>query len=1489
MLIVTAFIVLVAILASLIVYNNAFQTFLVKKYLNYLAKELNTTISVENVEVSFFNNLKINRLYIEDLHSDTLFYANEIEAKIGVFSLGNNKIDIKKITLNEPFFNLQHHKDSLHNNLFFVINYFSTEEPKDTSTTKWKVKFNNIEIQKGKFTYNNNKVEKSDYGIDYQHVEITYLNTLLKDINFIQNGVESEIYNMSFYEKSGFQLDDLTTDFAISDKGIFAKKMLLKTPNSVINGDIIFATDSFADLSEFITNVNIESHFDSSKVSFRDICIFTKELDCLNKYVILDGDVKGRIDKLKGRNLSITTDDGTYFNGNADVSGIPKPDEIFIYLDIKSLITSKNKLEQIPLYPFVSETFIQLPDNMKHLGNINFKGKVSGFLNDFVAYGNFSTALGNIHTDLALKMKQDKTYYSGKISTRSFHLGKFFEVPKQIGKIALNTKIVGSGFSLKDIDAKLTGKIKKIEIKDYPYSNITVDGNFQNQIFDGFLDMKDENLIFNFNGNVDFSGELPHLQFTSEIKEAKLAKLNLIETKEKMNTRFSTDVKIDLIGNNIDNIVGEIEMHNTNYIDKLDTIFIPNTYLKSIKTNGSKSIQLNSDFATMEVQGNYQFTDFRAIINNIIYTYLPSQNKETYTPEKIINNFIFTASIINTDILTKLFFNDIRLGPNTNVMGEYNSDANHLLISGSADSIIAFGNQFKALKLKGKANNNQLELDVDIDKVLVFNVDSLFMNDFKLSTMLRDDSLITDITWLNDSLSGRPLDASLNNITYFQKEQITSSFSNAYIYLDNLQWQLSDGNTIVIDTNSISISNFKFANENQKIIVDGTISNDNTKQQMDVMFENFNLGLFKSLIPQNAAKLEGIFNGVASLKKMNNELLFTSDLNIKDFTLNDYLIGQGNIKSKWITEKEALNIDAKFFNERMPSIIVYGNYFPNKSVDDNLDFLITLNQTELSILDAYVKDHVAGLNGKATANIQVKGNMKKPQFSGKISLINTKGTVNYLKTKYEVPSLLINVTPDMISFDNALFLDERKNKAFGTATLYHDNFKNFSFDLGMRLEDFMVLNTSRLDNPDYYGIAFASGVIGVNYDQYTSKTGIEANITTSKNTIFNIPLEGNEEIEENKYITFVTKIDSSALAEMTEEEEVDLSNFFMTFDLNITDDAEVRLIFDEKIGDIMKSRGNGNLKLEINSEGDFSIFGDYVVKSGDYLFTLQNVINKRFNLLEGGTIKWNGDPLDAQVDISASYRTRARLYDLLMSMDTSDVLKKRIPVDLVLHMKNSLLAPDINFDIVLPTADEDTKSKVKSILYVSSHEENIQELNRQVFSLLVLNRFLPPPGVDGVAGNAGLEKTATSELLSNQLSNWLSKISNEFDIGVNYRPGDEISPQEFEVALSTQLLNDRLIIDSNFGIADRQNGSTVNQNTNNLIGDVVLEYKISKDGKLRIKAFNKSNQFSLLEINSPYTQGVGLSYKEEFDSIGEFFRSFYSLFQRRTKKQPIND
>ncbi|HRP61058.1 MAG TPA: translocation/assembly module TamB domain-containing protein, partial [Vicingus sp.] len=271
---------------------------------------------------------------------------------------------------------------------------------------------------------------------------------------------------------------------------------------------------------------------------------------------------------------------------------------------------------------------------------------------------------------------------------------------------------------------------------------------------------------------------------------------------------------------------------------------------------------------------------------------------------------------------------------------------------------------------------------------------------------------------------------------------------------------------------------------------------------------------------------------------------------------------------------------------------------------------------------------------------------------------------------------------------------------------------------------------------------------------------------------------------------------------------------------------------------------------------------------------LQNVINKRFNLEEGGKISWNGNPLEAELNLTAVYRLRARLYELLASSEDSasaEIYKKRTPINLKLNITNTITSPNIGFDIDLPTTDEATKNKVRSSLYVSNQQENIQELNKQVFSLLVLNQFIPPTG-GGTASYSNVGSTTSFEMLSNQLSNYLSKISTRFDVGFNYRPGDEISSQEVELALSTQLFNDRVVIDGNFGVSDNKNLSNNNQNTSNFVGDFSIEYKITEDGKLRVKAFNQSNQSSLQRRSSNYTQGIGLFYRKEFDKFSDLFR-----------------
>ena len=314
----------------------------------------------------------------------------------------------------------------------------------------------------------------------------------------------------------------------------------------------------------------------------------------------------------------------------------------------------------------------------------------------------------------------------------------------------------------------------------------------------------------------------------------------------------------------------------------------------------------------------------------------------------------------------------------------------------------------------------------------------------------------------------------------------------------------------------------------------------------------------------------------------------------------------------------------------------------------------------------------------------------------------------------------------------------------------------------------------------------------------------------------------------------------------------------------------MQIIFDSKVGDIIKGRGNGDLSIEVNKEGDYSMIGDYTITSGDYLFTLEGIINKKFEVIPGGTIVWTGDIYEANVDLKARYPLKAPLYDLVMHIDSSDVYKKSIPVDVILGMKNNLFNPDISFDIELPTSNENAKGMLKSMISTE------QEMNRQVFSLMILNSFMPTEQntyANPVASSMGVSST---EMLSHQLSNWLSQISNDFDIGVNYRPGDQITSDQVEVALSTQIFNDKITIDGNVGVGGNDIGQQDDQNSNNVVGDVEVEYKISN--KLRIKVYNRSNAIDPLADRAPYSQGVAIFYRKEFDRFGD-------LFRRKKKKE----
>jgi hypothetical protein len=495
--------------------------------------------------------------------------------------------------------------------------------------------------------------------------------------------------------------------------------------------------------------------------------------------------------------------------------------------------------------------------------------------------------------------------------------------------------------------------------------------------------------------------------------------------------------------------------------------------------------------------------------------------------------------------------------------------------------------------------------------------------------------------------------------------------------------------------------------------------------------------------------------------------------------------------------------------------------------------------------------------------------------------------VDYLNTYYTVSGDII-LEPDRIGFEGISLFDMKGNQATVWGNIFHDNFKNIKLDFDITAKKFMVLNTNPFLNSTYYGKAFVSGNVGI----YGTPEfmNMELNLKTEDGTQFNIPLGGPAEVADNDFIRFVRKdsLDDS------KGDKIDLSGMSLKFNLECTPEAEVQLIFDEKAGDVIKAWGYGNLNMDINTNGKFEMFGTYTLTDGSYLFTLENFINKKFDIENGSTIKWTGSPYDADISITADYRQRASLAPFFPTLNTPSTTpgsssavtsststsgvdnNKRYPVECKLFMRGKLMSPDITFGIGLPSVNDAVRQQVMGYI------NNEQELNRQVFSLLLLKSFVTPLSLNNQSGvtAGGAVGANASEMLSNQLSNWLSQLATNVDVGVNYTPGNALSNEELDLALSTQLFNDKLSVDGNVGV----NNNTQTK-TSNMIGDLNIDYKLTEEGKVRVKAFNRSNDtYQTTATGGQFTQGVGVFFREEFESIDELYKRYLKKIGIKRKK-----
>jgi hypothetical protein len=520
-----------------------------------------------------------------------------------------------------------------------------------------------------------------------------------------------------------------------------------------------------------------------------------------------------------------------------------------------------------------------------------------------------------------------------------------------------------------------------------------------------------------------------------------------------------------------------------------------------------------------------------------------------------------------------------------------------------------------------------------------------------------------------------------------------------------------------------------------------------------------------------------------------------------------------------------------------------------------MNFRLELMNLRLEAFSTFLDEYISDIKGVASGSYVIGGSVNKPTLHGELKLMRTECRVNYLNTRYSF-SHSFRFNPGRILFENVIVYDSLGNKAFANGVITHSNLADFNFNLMLSANNFICLNTNRYQNQVFYGTGIVSG--DVRFYGPPEDFHIDADLQTSDNSNIVIPLNNSFTVTENDFVIFRNTGEEEE--EQVQEYNVDLQGLNLDFSIGINNRAELMIYLPGNMGNI-SSRGYGDINFTIDPRGEFRIFGDYNFLGGTFFFSLQNLINRRFQILQGGSINFSGNPYNAEVDLKALYRLKTTLSGLGASI-SPEFEGQRVNVNAYLGLRGILANPDIHFSIDFPNvADE-----VKSTIYAVLDTNDVVLMNQQMVSLLLMNNF-------SYASSSTNMSASSFNIISSQLSNWLSQISRDFDIGINYIAGDEMNQDELEVALSTQFFDNRLIIDGNVGVLTTgDENRTSQQQASNIVGDVNIEYKLTPDGRIRLRAFNRSNNINTLEYYAPYTQGVGIFYTKEFDRFGDLFR-----------------
>jgi hypothetical protein len=1467
-------IVLFFALFYILLQNNKIQNRIAQIVVKELSAKLHTKVSVGHIDYKLFNVLSVNDLYVEDEHKDTLLFIHDADAHFNFWKFFKGKIIFTSIDINQLYGNLVVDKKGK-SNLDFVINAFKKPQTNDSTQVEYRIK--HFKLHNSTFSYHNFQHYKSlPNGVfNGNDLKFTNINTNISLNVFKNDTLNVEIIKLGTHEKSGLEITSLKTHVFVSKKAVLLPSLELQLPNSKLTlEEVKLKYDSLADFKKFAEKVRLNAPISKSYFALSDLKAFVPEFKNVKGIATLKGVISGRISSMRFHKMEIRYEQSLFLRADLDINGLPNLSEAFIYGQINQLDVKPTGVQD-----FISELserpFI-LPKELNQLGLVKYKGNITGFLSNLVAYGNLNTDLGSVSTDILLKLENDlkDLSFNGTVKSNDFQLGRLLS-NKQLGKIAFNLNTKGTKKEKASLQGVITAKVPELQFNNYSYRDIEFAGKYDGKGFDGKADVEDNNVHAHFNGIIDLTQKLPVFDFDLKVLNTNLNALHL--TNSYSGAILSFNGKTNLVGNSLDNINGFVRFDSISFANLGKKLNVDKIQVTSRIDKNITNIDIVSDYINGSLTGDFKYSTIGLTINKIVRNYLPSLSVSANPKDRSLNHIDVDLQIANTKEISEVLVLPYTIDGVSTIKGFIDERTNQIDILGNVPMLYSSKQKFENIALHCDNKNQQLQLTT---RALFHEKDGL-QNLFLMASAAKD-SVNVHLGWQNSQKITNA--GEIKAIAGFSKDNGRTVAKllilPTQIIVSDSTWNIHRCNIDFNADSTIRVHDFQFDSHRQFVHIDG-LATSSKQDSMVVTMNDLNLDFVFNLLKLKSISIGGFVTGKATLFSLLKQPIYEANLAVRKVSLNQKPIGNGIISSTWDKENSQVLANAKFVNDQNETIITVGGVFVPKT--DSLDFIFNTHKLSVEFLDRYFESIVHNFKGYASGKIRMFGPSKILGFEGDVLVTGGQATVKMLKTSYFFDDS-VHLTRKTISIRKIKIFDQERNQGSLTGIIHHNGiFQQLNYDFRVEGQNILALNTHAEDNDYFFGKAYANGTVHIFGDEKVAN--IWANAVSQPKSKCYINMGGASSASDNTFINFVNKQKETISKDLMVQKPAPSSvNVKVNLQIDVTPDAEMELIVDPKGGDVITGKGNGNLRVEFDTFSPVKLFGTYTINNGYYLFTLQNLIKKEFKIDKGSTLAWTGSPYNAQVNIRALYPLSASLKDLDQSILTQN--RSSVPVNCVLKLTDDLMKPTISFDVDLPQCDESVKQRVRNIINTD------EMLNRQILYLLLFNKFYTPEymqNTTSVATNSIVPNEAISFALSTasaQVNNWISRASNNLTVGFDYKPSDKVNT---EYQVQTQLLyqpNNRLIVNGNFGYSNENANSSTNNNK--FIGDVDVEYLLTESGKFRLKAYNHTvDRYRLTTAKT--TQGVGFLYKQDFETVGAMINYYWQILANIGKKKTSDE